>query len=103
MKQIINGKTYNTETATKIAGAEYNGSTSDFGYWCEFLYKSPKGTFFVHGEGGPATRWSKSIGNNGRAGGDGIEVLTESEALEWCENHRINPDIIEAHFTLEEG
>ncbi len=49
------------------------------------------------------TRWATSVGNNGRTGGEGIEVLSDEEALEWCERHRIDPDVVSAHFEIEEG
>ena len=46
--QIINGKRYNTETATIIASNEYwDGSNYERGGTNEHLYRSPKGNYFV--------------------------------------------------------
>ena len=87
MKQIIEGKVYNTETAEHLANASSNESPFDFGYWDEDLYRTKNGTFFIAGEGGAMTRWSKSCGNNSTCGGSGIIPLNESEAREWIERH----------------
>ncbi len=41
MKQIINGKLYDTDTAEKIAESHFCGTT---------IYKTKKGTFFAYQE-----------------------------------------------------
>lgn len=46
MKKIINGRKYDTETATLICKGEY---TSNFGYEREELYKKKTGEFFLYG------------------------------------------------------
>ena len=62
MKQIINGKTYNTETATEL-GHYWNGlSDSDFRHISESLYRTKNGRYFLAGEGGPMTRYSHPVG-----------------------------------------
>jgi len=96
MKRVIGGKVYNTETATLIA--EECGSPGELTCWNEQLYRTIKGAWFLYGHGGPASGWSKSSGQNSWSSGDGIEVLTERGALEWCERRRISADIIIEHF-----
>jgi len=87
MKQVIDGKSYNTETAKELAHASW-GSPSDFHHWDETLYRTRKGAFFIAGGGGPMTRWARSTGNgNERSGSTGIRVLSEDEAREWIERH----------------
>lgn len=103
MKKVINGKVYNTETATRIANWDNGIYGSDFNACEETLYLTAKGTYFVHGEGGAMSRWAKPCGSNGRCGGSGIEVLSQAEALEWCEDHGVDADVITAHFAVEEG
>ena len=99
MKKVIDGKTYNTETAEKI-GNEWNGlSPSDFRNWEETLYKTKKGNFFIVGKGGAMTRWSKSNGNTSW-GSSGVIAIDKAEALEWCENY-VSTETIERHFDLE--
>ena len=38
-----------------------------------------------------------------RGWGEDIEPLTEAEALTWCEERRIDPDTVAAHFNVEEA
>lgn len=87
MKKTINGKTYNTETAELLA--EYwNGlSSTDFGYCSEDLYRTKKGSYFLHGCGGPMSKYAESMGNSSWSGGSNIVPLSETEALTWCEEH----------------
>ena len=44
MRQIINGKMYNTDTAILIE-EDWNGKTG-LGYFCEALYRKTSGEFF---------------------------------------------------------
>lgn len=94
MKKIIDGKLYNTATATIIA--EYwNGlGSSDFRNISEELYRTKKGKFFIAGNGGPMTKYSESCGDNSRCGGEKIIPLSESEAREWLEEHGTTEDYI---------
>ena len=64
MKKVINGKLYDTATAEQLA-EDWNGlSDSDFKCCTETLYKTPKGNYFLHGEGGALTEWAE---HNGRS------------------------------------
>jgi len=45
MKRIVNGVTYNTATATKIARSEYDGHD---GAGTETMYQTRGGAFFIH-------------------------------------------------------
>ena len=49
MKKIINGKLYNTETATLIGGF-YKGGTgySDINYIEQKIYQTKKGQYFLY-------------------------------------------------------
>jgi len=103
MKKVINGKIYNTETADYIASWDNGMYPGDFGRCDEDLYKTEKGAFFIHGDGGAASRWSEPCGGNGYCGGSGIEVLTKAQALEWCESHDVDADTVSEHFEVQEG
>jgi hypothetical protein len=102
MKRVIAGKTYNTATATEIASDSF-GHGGDFRRWEETLYKSPRGRYFVAGSGGAMTRYARSCGDNTRCGGEGMYILSEDDALGWCEEHGVDADTIAEHFTVEEG
>jgi len=103
MKKVINGKIYNTETAECIANWDNGLYGGDFGRCEETLYITKKGAYFIHGDGGASSHWSEPCGGNGRCGGSGIEVLSTSEALEWCETHHVNVDTIAEYFKIEEA
>ena len=102
MKKIINGKIYNTDTAAFIGNHQY-ANMGDFHYEDTDLYRTPKGAFFVQGTGGAYSRWSRPCGSNGMSGGHGIQALTPTEALEWCEAAGIDADTIAQYFSVEEA
>ena len=97
MKQVINGKVYNTDTATLICEAgSRTHSRSDFAYEDSSLYVTKKGAYFIAGEGGPMSRFAHDTGN-GKTGGSGIVTVSREEALSLAERNGDN-DIIEEHF-----
>ncbi|MBZ9934983.1 type II toxin-antitoxin system HicB family antitoxin [Mesorhizobium sp. BR1-1-16] len=86
-KRIIDGKTYNTETATQIAGwDEDTDGPWDTG---EYLYQTRFGAFFRYWylEGANEDDYEK------------IEPLTPEDAQIWLEKRTSwNPELIEALF-----
>ena len=99
MKSIINGKRYDTENAIKIGGADSGGSYTDFNHWWAELYRTPRsGRYFLAGQGGPMTRWARSVDcGNSRTGSEAIFEMTNAEALAWAEEYLETSDI-EEHF-----
>lgn len=88
MKAIINGKRYDTETATQVGhtiGSHGNVPVDDFHYWEEALYRTQKAAYFTAGRGGARSKYAESAGQNAWQGGEGITPLTEAEAREWLE------------------
>jgi len=87
-KRIIDGKTYNTETATQIAGRD--DDDYDVPYQSgEYLYQTRFGAFFLFSyyEGHSEDDWEK------------IEPFTPEQAREWLEkNHSYRADLIESLF-----
>lgn len=102
MKRVINGLTYNTETATEIAFVGSNLSMSDFRYKEETLYITKNKRFFIAGEGHGMTRWATNNGNSS-GWGEGIEPLCPETALMWCEQNNIDADLIAEYFNIEEA
>ena len=86
MKKIINGRLYNTKTATLMGTASYS-YPGNFEYWKEDLYRKKTGEFFLCGEGGPMTKYSRKTGQNEWSGGEEIIPLTVEEAQEWAERY----------------
>ncbi len=88
-KRIIEGKTYNTETATQIAAAVSGGEDDRFDAGA-FLYQSRFGAFFLYSyleDFSPEDDYEK------------IEPLTPEQARKWLEdNQSYHPDLIEKLF-----
>jgi hypothetical protein len=84
-KRIIDGRTYNTETATKIAD-----STRDEGAYeiTESLYQNRFGAFFLY---------SSLLGSDGHDG-ETIVPRSPEEARAWLEERPDGADHIEALF-----
>ncbi|MEG0110495.1 MAG: hypothetical protein RR675_05200 [Oscillospiraceae bacterium] len=77
MKRIINGKTYNTETAKLVCE---HSTRDENGNWRATinLYKTKNGAFFLGTVGNGRDIWAPD---------DGIEILTEADAKIFCEEH----------------
>lgn len=99
MKRVIDGKRYDTETAQRIAEASSTCGPSDFRYWSEALYKTPRGAFFLHGKGGAMSRWSEPVGSDARGGGSGILPMSVEDAREWCEANEVDALATRARVT----
>ena len=87
-KRIIEGKTYNTQTATQLAGREEDAGNAPWEAG-KYLFQTRFGAFFVFSyyEGFGEDDWEK------------IEPLTPEQAREWLEkNHAYDVDLIERLF-----
>ncbi len=98
MKKIIDGIRYDTEKATKVAKYNNNLGDGDFNYLREYLYHTRNNRWFLHGYGGAFTKYSVSVGSDGRGGGENIIPINDSEALEWLQNND-EIDVIELYFS----
>lgn len=98
MKAIINGKRYDTEKATKLASASSNAGRSDYSWWSEELYKTPRsGTFFLAGQGHARSHYAANLGGGSWGPGEKITPMTREEALAWAERN-ISAEQIETIF-----
>lgn len=84
MKQIINGKLYNTATATAVAEWN-NGQCGGYAEEEETLYRTSKGAYFVCGWGGPMSSYRRRVESNSWAGGAAIRVLDGEALRAWLE------------------
>lgn len=86
MKKIINGKLYNTETARKVGG--WDNNITDNLYWTsETLYQKQRGEFFLHGEGGPGSKYAEPSSQGNWSSGEKIIPLSYDAAQAWAEEH----------------
>lgn len=89
MKKIINGKSYNTDTAKKVAEWSSNYGVSDFNYYEEALYRKRTGEYFIYGSGNAASKYAQPAygEQNAFEPGEAIIPLTLDGAKKWCEQH----------------
>ncbi|SEH54211.1 hypothetical protein SAMN05192561_105157 [Halopenitus malekzadehii] len=97
MQQVINRKLYDTEQAEQVARYAPLTDRGDFNYLIETLYKTSDGEYFLHAEGGASTKWAEKISNQ-RTPGEVIQLLTDEEAVDWCEERSIDGEIVVEEF-----
>lgn len=95
MKEIIDGKRYDTETAEEIYKWSSPHFPNDWHYESETLYRSEKGTWFLLGEGNGLSRYREQY-IDGYGPGESIKPLTEDEAFEFLSEH--DSDLAEEYF-----
>ena len=100
MKKIISGRRYDTATATLVHEASANCPRNDFAWWSEDLYRTPKGIWFVVGEGGPMSRYAHTVGNTTTGSSDELRPISAQQAREWLE-HYGTAELVEEHFRAE--
>ena len=100
MKKIIGGRRYNTDTAKYIGSAQSNCGVTDFKYFEEDLYQKKTGEFFLHGNGGPASKYAKEL-DGSMWGDEKIIPISLEEARAWGEKY-LSPDEYEEVFVVEE-
>lgn len=88
MKAIINGKRYDTDKSTKLASASSHCGRSDFGWWRETLYRTPRsGAYFLAGEGHARSHYATNLGGGSYGPGEKITPMSEDEAFAWAQQH----------------
>ena len=85
MKRIIDGKRYNTETAQEVATSWNGYARNDFNFCEETLYRTPRGNWFIYGNGGPMSPYNRSVGDL-TAGDERIVPVDAERARSWLEN-----------------
>lgn len=96
MKKIIDQKRYDTDTAQEVGYYSFS-LIGDFHFFKETLYRKKTGEFFLHGRGGPASRYAETTGQNEWRGGEKIIPVSYEAAQAWAEKH-LTGDAYEAIF-----
>ena len=86
MKKIINSKVYDTDTARCVGGICSGLGDRLFG-WSEDLYCKRTGEYFLHGEGGPGSKYSEPAGPSETRGSEQIYPLAYDDARAWAAQH----------------
>lgn len=85
MKKIIGGRVYNTDTAELVGEWANTYNTRDFNFCIENLYRKKTGEFFIHGRGGPMSKYAVSSGSNTMCGSEQIKPISFEYAKRWAE------------------
>ena len=102
MKKIINGKMYNTETATEVFHYNNGLPYSDFNYLEESLYKKKTGEFFLAGKGGAMTKYATRHADGTCSSGEDIFPLEIHIAKIWAEKYMTTEKYIKVFGEPEE-
>lgn len=98
MIKIINGKRYNTETATLIHEWTNRKPCDDPHCCTERLYITTKGAYFLHGDGGSMSKYSNAWSGEPGSGRCAITPLSKQDAAAWLEEHD-GEAILERYFS----
>ena len=86
MKKVINGKRYDTTSATKLAEYENTIDVRNHNRFEETLYEKKTGEYFLHGAGGAGSKYGVWFENSGSPG-EKIMPLSLAEAKKWAEEY----------------
>lgn len=86
MKSIIEGKMYNTETATYVATYNNGCGSRDLEAICEVLYLKKTGEWFLDRYGGPLTIYAEKEGSD-ICGTRKIVPLSDDWVKGWLAKH----------------
>lgn len=103
MRRIMGGKLYNTESAKRLGFWSNGLGYRDFQHCEETLYRTKSGQYFIHGAGGPMSRYAKSAGQNQWTGGEHIEPVNEEAAKAWAEEKLSADEYISVFGGVEEA
>jgi hypothetical protein len=101
MRKTIQGTTYDTETAVRVAHAESDHGRNDFKWWDETLYKTRKGGWFLHGQGNAMSCYGRRCGRDFTEG-QKIVPMDKIEARHWLARYS-KPEAYRAYFTPDEA
>lgn len=101
MKKIINGKLYNTETATELGSYQAPFTYSDFNWWQETLFIKRTKEYFLFGESHASSKYNQRYAD-GWGPAEKIIPLTEDEARDWAEEFLEADDYMDIFGEVEE-
>jgi hypothetical protein len=97
VKKIIDGKRYDTDTATHVVNLWNGHPRNDFKFEDSDLYLTKSGNWFLAGSGGPTSRWSETIGNASTYG-SGITPISPADVRAILESAN-RTDLVERYFS----
>ena len=103
MRKIIDGRKYDTETATKLAEIKRDQGDS-LRFYEEALYRKRTGEYFMYGHGGGMSRYSRYVPEAGMSGpGEAITPVSADQAREWASKELSTDGYEEIFGEVSEG
>ena len=102
ISRVIGGRKFDTSTATLtcVIARTGNYQYSDFHFERAGLCLSPRGQWFLAGEGGACSHWGRRAIDGSRSPGEGLQLVSQTEGRRLLEQHN-GP--VEVFFESEEG
>lgn len=101
MKKIINGSVYDTDTA-KLLGSSCYRLDDRLDRMVESLYITKARKYFLHGDGGPRTKYAVALSTGNWQGGEKIVPMDPDTARQWAEENLTGDEYIKAFGEPEE-
>ena len=79
MKQIIDGKTFDTDAAERIMTLRSSAKPSSLSFYEHDLYRTEDGDFFIHGRGGMNSIWRMELHSYDDVTDAPLEIMSYSE------------------------
>ena len=102
MKKVLNGHVCDTATATMIGEKSFS-HPGDFKWFREELYLTRAGVFFIHGEGGPASKYAQQVEQNSWESGESMRLCPRDAAESWAEENCDGDVVLQFFGSPEEG
>ena len=87
MIQVVDGKKYNTKTATEVFERSNCDDVTNFRYRQKTLYRTKNGAWFIYHQGGPMTDMAVSTPDNTIEGSSNIEPVSDDDAFGFLQAH----------------
>ena len=91
MIKIIEGRRYNTDTATRIFFRDNGHFANDFSFRSKQLFRTKNGGWFLHHAGGAMSDMKKFYGKN-LGGSESIEPIDDDDAFGFLQSHSDDDD-----------
>ena len=102
MRKIINGRLYDTTTATKVATYMNGDPAIDFHHFKETLFQKRNGEFFLLASGRSPAKYRAYSDDGLYRGEDAFIPLTLEDAKRWSEDHLEVDEYIAVFGPVEE-
>ena len=86
MRQVIDGKLYDTDIAALLHSWDNGRYGNDFRSRSKALYRTFTGALFIHHQGGPMTDMARSVGDS-MGSGESLEPISVPDAIGFLESH----------------